>query len=57
MAKNPKYVSIQHRWLRRNLLIIGPAILAGFLLAAIVLSSYTRENMLNAMEKIGRAHV
>lgn len=50
MAKNPKYVSIQHRWLRRNLLIIGPAILAGFLLAAIVLSSYTRENMLNAME-------
>ena len=45
-----KSQSIQQRWIRRNLLIIGPAILAGFLLAAVVLSSYSRESMLNAME-------
>jgi len=42
--------SIQQRWMKRNLLIIGPAILAGFLLAAAVLSNYSKESMLNAME-------
>lgn len=45
-----KSASIQRRWIRRNLLIIGPAILTGFLLAAFVLSSYARESMLNTME-------
>lgn len=45
-----KVISIRERWLKQNLLIIGPAILAGFILAAFVLSSYSRESMLNSME-------